>query len=151
MKKNLNVIQINGIRGIICACFIVICLLAGFVAFPGIVTMKIWNFIAVNIEQIPMIGVIQGILLWGIIAASYFTFRKNKLVVCMRATDGLNEDELKAVFETIKKQAQNDTFIQSMIKAREAELKIRKLSECEIPKVNISEKNNEAENKIESK
>ena len=57
--------------------------------------------------------------------AAYFTFRKQKLVVCMKAPKGLSDEELKAVFADIKKQAQDDTILQAMIKAREAELKLK--------------------------
>lgn len=125
MKKNLNVIQINGIRGLIMAGFIVICLAAGFIGFPGWVCMHMWNFVASYTIQIPTIGIIQGLLLWGIMVAAYFTFRKEKLVVCMKSPQGLSEEELKAVFADIKKQAQDDKIIQTMLKAREAELKIK--------------------------
>lgn len=125
MKKNLNVIQINGIRGLIMAGFIVICLAAGFIGFPGWVCMHLWNFVASYTIQIPTIGILQGLLLWGIMVAAYFTFRKEKLVVCMKSPQGLSEEELKAVFADIKKQAQDDKIIQTMLKAREAELKIK--------------------------
>ena len=125
MKKNLNVIQINGIRGLIMAGFIVICLAAGFIGFPGWVCMHLWNFVASYTIQIPTIGILQGLLLWGIMVTAYFTFRKEKLVVCMKSPQGLSEEELKAVFADIKKQAQDDKIIQTMLKAREAELKIK--------------------------
>ena len=125
MKKNLNVIQINGIRGLIMAGFIVICLAAGFIGFPGWVCMHLWNFVASYTIQIPTIGILQGLLLWGIMVAAYFTFRKQKLVVCMKAPQGLSDEELKTVFADIKKQAQDDTILQAMIKAREAELKLK--------------------------
>ena len=125
MKKNLNVIQINGIRGLIMAGFIVICLAAGFIGFPGWVCMHLWNFVASYTIQIPTIGILQGLLLWGIMVAAYFTFRKEKLVVCMKSPQGLSEEELKAVFADIKKQAQDDKIIQTMLRAREAELKIK--------------------------
>lgn len=42
----------------------------------------------------------------------------------MKAPQGLSDEELKAVFADIKKQAQDDTILQAMIKAREAELKL---------------------------
>lgn len=129
MKKNINVIQIRGIKGLIIAGFIVCCLIAGFVVFPGIVAMTVWNFIASYTSQLPTIGIIQGILLWGIIAASYFVFRKEKLVVCMKSSQGLSEDELKSVFADIKKQAQDDKIIQTMLKARESELKLKEQEE----------------------
>lgn len=125
MKKNFNVIQINGVRGLIMAGFIVTCLAAGFGAFPGWVCMHLWNFGASYTDALPSIGLIQGLLLWGIMVAAYFTFRKQKLVVCMKAPKGLSDEELKAVFADLKKQAQDDTILQAMIKAREAELKIK--------------------------
>ncbi len=125
MKKNLNIIQINGVKGLIMAGFIVTCLVAGFAAFPGWVCMHIWNFAAAYSLEIPSIGLIQGLLLWGILVAAYFTFRKEKLVVCMKSPQGLSDEELKSVFADIKKQAQEDKIIQAMIQAREAELKIK--------------------------
>ena len=36
-----------------------------------------------------------------------------------------SDEELKSVFADIKKQAQDDTILQAMIKAREAELKLK--------------------------
>ncbi len=124
MRKNLNVIQIRGIKGLFVAGMIVCCLAAGFIVFPGWVWMHIWNFGASYISNLPSIGLIQGILLWGIILAAYFTFRREKIVVCVRSPKGLSEDELKTVFADIKKQAQDDPVLQAMMKAREAELKI---------------------------
>lgn len=125
MKKNINVIQIRGIRGLIIAGMVVCCLFAGFVVFPGLVAMLVWNFIAAHISQIPSIGIIQGILLWGIIVGSYFVFRKEKIVVCMKSSQELTEEELKTVFADIKKQAQDDKILQAMLKARETELKLK--------------------------
>lgn len=125
MKKNLNVIQIKGFRGIMMVALIGCCLAAGFIVFPGLVAMKLWNF-AVNFNaNIPHIGIVQGILLWGILVASYFTFRREKLIVCMKSPQGLSEEELKAVFADVKKQAQDDTILQAMIRARENELKLK--------------------------
>ncbi len=137
MKKNINVIQIRGIRGLIIAGMVVCCLCAGFVAFPGLVAMVVWNYISSHISQLPSIGIIQGILLWGIIVASYFVFRKEKLVVCMKSPQGLSEDELKAVFADIKKQSQDDKIIQAMIKARETELKLNETKEENISEQNV--------------
>lgn len=105
--------------------FIVTCLVAGFAVFPGLVCMHLWNLCASFAEKLPPIGLFQGLLLWGIMVAAYFTFRKQKLVVCMKTPQGLSEEELKAVFADIKKQAQDDTILQAMIKAREAELKLK--------------------------
>ena len=119
MKKNLNVIQIKGIKGLIMLVMVGCCLVAGFIVFPGWVAMNIWNVLASLVNNAPSIGIIQGVLLWGIIVASYFTFRKERVVVCMKTPQGLNEEELKAVFADIKKQTQDDKIIQAMLKARE--------------------------------
>lgn len=113
------------------AIFIACCLAAGFIAFPGWTAMHIWNYAASYSLQVPSIGIFQGVLLWGILVASYFTFRKDKFVVCMRTPEGLNEEELKAVFADVKKQADKDKIIQSMLKARETELKLKDNKESE--------------------
>lgn len=135
MKINLNVIQIKGLRGLMMAGMIVSCLTAGFIWFPGWVAMNIWNLAAKFIVQMPAIGIFQGLLLWGIIAVSYFTFRKEKLVVCMKTPQGLSEEELKAVFADIKRQAQDDKILQAMLKAREAELKLKEENDNKKPEV----------------
>lgn len=129
MKKNLNVIQIKGVKGLIMLVMIGCCLVAGFIVFPGWVAMNIWNMLASLVNNAPSIGIIQGVLLWGIIVASYFTFRKERVVVCMKTPQGLNEEELKAVFADIKKQTQDDKIIQAMLKARETELKLNEKEE----------------------
>ena len=148
MKKSFNVIQVKGFRGILYLAFIGVCLAAGFGWFPGWLCMHIWNHAASYLAQIPSIGILQGMLLWGIIAASYFTFRKDRLVVCMKASEGLSEEELKAVFADMKKNMQDDTFLRNMIKAQNAELKIRNLSESNIPKTDPIKDN---KNKVEMK
>ena len=131
MKKKLNVIQIKGIRGLILAGFVVCCLAAGFIVFPGWVGMQAWNLVSTNTGAMPAIGLVQGVLLWGILAVSYFIFRKEKVVVCMKTPQGLSEDELKAVFADIKKQSLEDPILQAMMKAREAEMKYKAQQELE--------------------
>ena len=133
MKNNLNVIQIRGIKGLVIAAMIVCCLFVGFIVFPGWVGMHLWNTVASYIEKVPAIGLFQGILLWGILVASYFTFRKEKIVVCLKSPKGLSEEELKAVFADIKKQSLEDPVLQAMLKAREAELKLNKNKEDSNP------------------
>ena len=129
MKKNLNVIQIKGVKGLIMLVMVGCCLVAGFIVFPGWVAMNIWNVLASLVNNAPSIGIIQGVLLWGIIVASYFTFRKERVVVCMKTPQGLNEEELKAVFADIKKQTQDDKIIQAMLKARETAVKLNEKEE----------------------
>lgn len=131
MKNKLNVIQIRGIRGLVIAGFSVCCLAAGFIAFPGWMLMQGWNALAASLENIPTIGLFQGVLLWGIIAVSYFIFRKEKVVVCMKSPQGLSEEELKAVFADMKRHAKEDPILHAMMKAREAELKYKSQQEID--------------------
>ena len=43
----------------------------------------------------------------------------------MKSPQGLSEEELKAVFADMKRQAKEDPILQAMMKAREAELKYK--------------------------
>ena len=132
MKRNINVIQIKGAKGLIIAGFVVLCLFAGFIVFPGWLGMLAWNYASSYLTQLPSIGLFQGILLWGIIITSYFVFRKEKVVVCMRTPQELSEEELKTVFSDIKKQSFEDPILQAMMKAREAELKYKAQQDMEL-------------------
>ena len=123
--KKMNVIQIKGVKGLILAGFVVCCLIAGFIAFPGLVSMLAWNYIASFSISVTTIGLFQGILLWGIIIASYFIFRKERVIVCMKSPQGLSDEELKSVFANVKRQSLEDPILQAMLKAREAELKYK--------------------------
>ena len=67
----------------------------------------------------------------GILAVSYFIFRKEKVVVCMKTPQALSEEELKTVFADIKKQSLEDPILHAMMKAREAELKYKAQQELE--------------------
>ena len=148
MKKNLNVIQIKGIRGLILAGLIVCCLIAGFIAFPGWIGMNLWNLVSKYIYNIPEIGLIQGILLWAIILTSYFIFRKDKVIVCMKSPEGLNEEELKTVFAQMRKQTLEDPILQAMLKARDAELKYKAQQNIETkePEATTTSENNNFQN-----
>lgn len=130
----MNIIQIKGLRGLFLTGLIICCLAAGFIAFPGFVLMHLWNFGAGFSSVVPSIGLFQGVLLWGIIAASYFIlFKKNKLIVCVKSPEGLSEEELKAVFADLKSQANNedDIVLKSILKAKEEELKSKTPAICE--------------------
>lgn len=107
MKKNLKVIQINGFRGIFMAMFIVSCLVAGFVAFPALVTMNIWNYLAIRTGSFPSITFGAGILLWVIIIFSVYLFNKRKFIVSFTSQQELSEDEVKNILSKIKSQTHN--------------------------------------------
>jgi hypothetical protein len=127
----MNVIEIRGIRGLIITGCAICCLAVGFIGFPGWILMHLWNYLASFAMDVPSIGIIQGILLWGIVIASYFAFRKDKLIVCVKSPRGLNEDELKSVFADLKESTKEDIILKTMLKAREAELKYKTEQEKE--------------------
>ena len=133
----MNVIKINGIKGIATIVMTGCCLFAGFVVFPGWVAMNIWNYFASLTLTIPSIGLIQGVLLWGIMIALYFITRKERIVICVKSPQGLSEEELKSLFTEMKKRAQDDTFVQAMMKARETELKLKETENIEDKKTEI--------------
>lgn len=107
MKKNLKVIQINGFRGIFIALFIISCLIAGFIAFPALVTMNIWNYLSTKTGSFPAISFGEGVLLWAIITFSIYLFNKRKFIVSFTAQQELSEDEVKNVLSRIKSQTHN--------------------------------------------
>ena len=104
MKKNAKIIQINGFRGILTALFIVTCLAAGFIAFPGFVAMNIWNHFAEN--SFPQINLFQGVLLWAIIALTYFIASRQRVAVSFATPKELNEEELNVLMERVRMQSQ---------------------------------------------
>ena len=131
MKHNMNVIEIRGIRGLIITGGIICCLAVGFIGFPGWVFMHIWNYFASYSLDVPAIGINQGMILWGIIIASYIVFRKDKFIVCLKSPKGLSEEELKSVFADLKESTKEDIVLKTMLKAREAELKYKAEQEKE--------------------
>lgn len=103
MRKNAKIIQINGLRGLLVAFFIVTCLAAGFVVFPGFVAMNLWNKFAINL---PQINLYQGILLWAIVAIIYFITTKQSFAVSFGAPKELSEEELRVLMNRVKIQSQ---------------------------------------------
>ncbi len=126
MKNKLNVIQINGIQGIIFLIGAIICLIAGFVAFPGMVFKMGWNFLAHATDVVPTIGMLQGTLLWGIVVVSYFAFKKKGFFIEFKSGNDLSREEMDAVMHRIRTERQADLIAKSIMKARELELEAKK-------------------------
>lgn len=143
MKRNLKVIQINGLRGLITACMIGMCLIAGFVCFPGFVAMHIWNFVAVKFMA-PTLGLVQGIILWGILAVSYMMIRRHRFVVSFKAPDDLSDEELMQMMGNININRPNDVISQAMIKSRKLEDEIVNQNQ------EMTNSSSESENNIET-
>ena len=97
MRK--RVIQINGLGGLFMVLFIVSCLIAGFVCFPAYVSMSAWNFLASRIDTMVSISFLGGLLLWGIIALSFFIFNKRHLIVSFGIPNNITKEELDEIFK----------------------------------------------------
>lgn len=132
MKRNAKIIQINGLRGLIMAMFIVTCLVAGFVIFPGFVAMNIWNHFA---TYIPQLNLYQGVLLWTIVALIGFILNKQSFSVTFASPKELNDEEMNALMDRIKLQSQAKMLNEMMLKNLE-----------EIQKEEVQEKVNPTEN-----
>ena len=102
----MKIIQINGFRGLLAVAIIGICLFAGFVVFPGLVSMHLWNKYLVNLASFPVIDLFQGTLLWGIAAVSYFILTKGENPVSFKRVNELNNSEVNNIIRQAKIQAQ---------------------------------------------
>ena len=137
MKKRLNVIQVNGIKGIIFLIGAAICLFAGFVMFPGIVMKHAWNAISGYTGILPTIGLFQGTLLWGITVVSYFIFKKKGFFVEFKSAEDLSREEMEAVMHKIQVQRQSDLIAKSIMRAKELESEMHKELENKNLKVDL--------------
>lgn len=120
MKKKARVIQISGLRGILLVVFIGTCLCAGFVAFPSICAMHIWNYVA-NFVSIPLINIYQGAMLWAIIAITGFIIndREKFLVEFSASEDELNDKDMQKLMERVKLQSQAQALNSMILKSSE--------------------------------
>ena len=103
MKRNAKIIQISGFRGILTAIFVVTCLGAGFVAFPGLVAMTLWNK---YVTVLPQINLLQGILLWAMVALVCYIANNQRFAISLETPKELTEDEMDALMERVRLQSQ---------------------------------------------
>lgn len=101
MNKKFSVIKINGFKGLLLALFIIGCLIAGFLIFPGWICKNIWNFIAGYFMQMPVMTLVHGILLWCIIALSVYASNKGNLAISIGTSMPVNRNE-ERIKEIIK-------------------------------------------------
>ena len=114
MKRKTRIIQISGLRGLVMVVFVATCLAAGFIAFPAIAAMHVWNFFA-ELAVIPLINVWQGLMLWAIVAISGFIINdRKKFLVAFKTPDRLSDKEMKMLLERMKIQSRAQA-INSMI------------------------------------
>lgn len=133
MKRRTRVIQISGFKGLLAALFVISCLAAGFIAFPSIVAMHLWNYIA-GFAAIPAINIWQGAMLWAIVAISGFILNdRNKYLTSFSSNKKLDEEQIKKILDNVKLKSQiNNMILKSEIKSMDEK--------------ETSEKNKEKEN-----
>lgn len=119
----MKIIQIDGIKGLITAVFIGVCLFAGFVIFPGYVSMYLWNKYLVNLCMFPALNLFQGVLLWGIVAVSYGIVSKRGLAVSFKSTPELSDAELDSIIKSAKINSQVRMMSRMMSKADKIDIK----------------------------
>lgn len=111
MKKNFRVVQINGLRGIMIALFVISCLVAGFIVFPAFLTMNVWNYLSVTTASFPLINMYEGALLWAIIVFSTYIFTKRKFIVSFNSEKELTDEEVSQVVAKIKSHTLNNQIL----------------------------------------
>ena len=72
MKKNIKIVEINGLRGIFLIAYAIICAAAGFILFPAWVIMSMWNWFGVYVYSLPHMNLVHGFILYAIIVLIAF-------------------------------------------------------------------------------
>ena len=140
MRKGPKIIQINGFRGIIMSVFIVTCLIAGFVIFPAKVAESLWNYVATTYISIPQINILQGVLLWAMVALSIYLINNKHFAISFSQPAELSEDEMKFLMERIKMQQQAQKLNAMILKSNDIKI-IKKDIEPEQQEKEVSENN----------
>lgn len=143
MRKNTKVIQIFGIRGLLTLAFIGVCLFAGFVIFPGLVAMKVWNHFALQYMLFPAINIYQGCLLWVIAALSIYLISGQKLFVSFEAPKALDKKELETLLKRVHEQKE---FAQKVLINADEIKKMKDKIEAE--KVRLQDEDKKSEEKL---
>ena len=119
MKHRTRILQIAGFKGTILLLFVASCLAAGFIVFPAISMMYLWNYISLKTSAIPMINFVQGLLLWAGIAISlYLLNQKNKYLFAVTTKRELTEEEVKKLINRIRMQ-RTQAYNPMMLKSSE--------------------------------
>jgi hypothetical protein len=145
----MKIIQIDGIRGLITAGFVGVCLFAGFVAFPGFVAMHYWNKYLVNLYMFPELSLFQGILVWGIIATSYAIVTKRDFALSFKNSPDLSEEEINSIIKSAKINSQMRMMNKIISKADIVDLAKNKKNENPFEKSSsVSQEETQDEKKV---
>ncbi len=145
MNRNFKVITINGIRGIIAAIFIITGLIAGFVISPGWLCMRIWNFAMQQSGYIITMNLIQGIMLWSIIALTLYAINNRKPLIGFGSYPALSPEQIKDIMNRAKQNEKNKFNDIDFIKKEFENNKILKEENSINEKIKSDEKKDEKE------
>ncbi len=144
-KRAPKVIQICGIRGIITAIFVVVCLFAGFVLFPAKVASILWNNLAATYFSIPQISLWQGCFLWAFVALSVYMLNNKNFAISFQQPMELSDAEMKVLMDRIKMQQQAQRLNAMILKSNDIKI-IKK--DIQVNPEQDTVKENESENNI---
>lgn len=132
-KKRISMIEIRGISGLLKFAYVVICAFAGFVVFPGVALMFLWNTFLTTNGILPAIGVFQGLLLYGICIVTFLICKGSKFSLSCSFND-LSDEELDALIAKAKMDAERRMKMTSieLCKAKLEELETIKKEETEL-------------------
>lgn len=142
-----KVIQISGLRGILLAIFVVACLFAGFVVFPAKVSMFAWNYIGAHYIALPQINLLQGLLLWIMVALSIYLLNNRQFAISFHQPMELSEDEMKILMSRVRAQRTADK-LGTMVLSGEELRKILAEKVAKNDKSTVSDKETNQEDKV---
>lgn len=114
MKKNMKIITINGIRGLVFAAFIICGLISGFVITPSLGCMYLWNYIADNYIAMPHMAFYHGLMLWGIIGLSVFAICGNRICFGVPVPTNMDEEQIKSILRSEVKNSMTSPFMDNI-------------------------------------
>jgi len=100
MRRNIKVVEINGLRGLLAVAFMVVCAGAGFIVFPAWALMSVWNFISNNIYYLPKMNLLHGFMPYAIFVLIYFATRKRKSFIGISSAD-LTQSHIAAIMKDL--------------------------------------------------
>ena len=100
MKKNIKVVEINGLRGIFVIAFAIICAIAGFIVIPAWFLMTAWNWIGIYIYPLPHMSLLHGFMLYAVFVLLYFATGSYKTSLNISSAN-LNKSHLAAMMKDI--------------------------------------------------
>lgn len=104
MNKGPRIIEITGVKGVIIGLFMAVCLSVGFIVFPAKVAQFCWNYLSTIWSIMPRINLLQGALLWAIVAIGIYLLSNRKLSISLSQPMELSEDEIQGLLNKIRAQ-----------------------------------------------